>query len=138
MSSVGLHDLFTFFTIAHAIYSIAICWYSFKKLHNELQRMQKQHLNASNRQMLFGDLSHISKLSTSELAPSSILSISSLRYQNNSSLSSSVTLSVSYSSPSDSAMSSLCCFLRKAATMLLPLSVLNYLLHGISHSATIL
>ena len=43
--------------------------------------------------------SHISKLSTSELAPSSILSISSsLRSGKNCSLSSSVTLSVSYSS----------------------------------------
>ena len=74
----------------------------------------QNNLNASNRQMLLGDLSHIiiSKLSTSELACSSILSISSFRFGNNSLLSSSVTLSVSYLSPSDSTMSSLYCLLK--------------------------
>ena len=52
-------------------------------------------------------------------SPTSILFISSLRSGNNSSLSSSVTLSVSYLSPSDSAMSLHCVWFER----LLPLSV---------------
>ena len=51
----------------------------------------QSNLNASNRQMLRGDLSHIYQLSNSELTPSSILSISSPSSGNNSSISGSVS-----------------------------------------------
>ena len=89
-----LYDLFTFFTIANALYYSAIMLVQFQKTSQPTETYIQSNLNASNRQFLFGDLSHIiiSKLSTSELAP---WYRSSPWCGYNSSLTSSVTLSVS-------------------------------------------
>ena len=85
--------------------SAIIMLVQFRTLHNQLQHMYKaperfQPTNAS-----WWSFSHIYKLSTSEIALSSILSSSFPSWSGNySSLSSSVTLIVSDSSPSDSAV----------------------------------
>ena len=39
--TVALHDLFTFFTIASTLFTLAICWCSFKNIHNQLQHKYK-------------------------------------------------------------------------------------------------
>ena len=76
--SVALHDLFTFFAIANALFTLCYMLVQSQKPSQPIATYVQHILNASNRQML-RDLSHISMLSTSELALASNLSISSFR-----------------------------------------------------------
>ena len=120
-------------------YCSAICWCSFKNLHNRLQHMYEATWTLPTDKCLLLIFLRYIKVIYFRTSPSSILSSSSSYLsENNSSLSSGVKLFVSDSSPSNSAMSSsLLLFALKAETTSLPLSVktINNLLHDISHSA---